>query len=179
MDNLPEFRDQGMHSRTLLLGIQALIPEYHFTCHGRITRWGIATEKRGGHRIDLQVWRPLDQTEGSYALIGANSFTVQPEKGQKLLYLTPNATELINVQPGDVVGLFMEDNVQIDDGYLVQTVPDASGVTVQFVHTDRPLNRIAANQLPVRHSIAPVLTLEMGKQQHGHMHVHMYQYYTM
>lgn len=163
VDNLPTFEDQGRHSRSLLLGIQALIPKYQFTCKGRVINWGLATEKRGRHRVDLQVWRPVEEADGSYDLIGANSFDVQPEKGQKLILLTPTAAEQIQVQAGDVLGLFIENNLSIGDDYLIQVASNTPGITVHFTETDHPLVRIEQHLLPVQQNVAPVVALEMGK----------------
>lgn len=165
MENLPPFRDQGRHSPSLLVGIQALIPAYNFTCNATVTRWGLSIEKKGQHRIDLQVWRPLEDLLGSYHLVGANTFNVKPQTGQKLLYLLPDVMDQIQVQPGDVVGLYIENNASVDDDYAIQYVPNVNGVTVHYKQTDQPLDMIQSyTMLPVQFpNIAPVMMVETGE----------------
>ena len=163
VENLPEFRDFGKHTPSLLVGIQALVPEYKFTCTGVITKWGLAIKKLGRHRIDLQVWRLKEGIQGAYTLVGTNSFNLQPEMGQRLLYLMPNNGEQIAVQPGDVVGFYLENNPAITDDYSVQYM-DVIGITVHHKPANHSLDTIMAYTLTEQHSnIAPVLTVEVGK----------------
>ena len=145
------------------MGIQALVPEYEFTCSGNITQWGLSTEMHGKHRVDLQVWRPM-QEEGAYHLVGTNSFNTQPEMGQKLLYLFPNATNQIQAQPGDVIGFYLEDDARVADDFAIQYKLNATGVTVRYKQEDHPLEIIQASTLPVQFlNVAPVLLVEIGK----------------
>ena len=100
---------------------------------------------------------------GTYNLVGANSFNTQPERGKKLLYLTPNISDRIEVQSGDVLGFYLDNNPKIIDDYSVQTRSDVPGVVVNFKEVDFPLSRIELDLLPLQHPVAPVVTLELGK----------------
>ena len=164
VQNLPELRDQGKHSPSLLVGIQALVPAYHFTCSGKIKEWRLSTEKRGQHRVDLQVWRPVEGTLGAYNLVGYNSFNVQPEAGEKLLVLPVNSDDEIEAQPGDVLGFYMENDATITDEYAIQYVSNATGITLQYKGADSPLQNIQPYTLSVQlPNTAPILAVEVGR----------------
>ena len=164
IQNLPSFVDQGTHSPSLLVGIQALVPMYQFSCHGKVTRWGIATERQGKHSIGLQVWRATSRY-GSYvySLVGMNKFDVQPSKIQGLYYITPPAMDQITVQPGDMIGFYLQNNVTIEDDFTIQYKPHANNVTLQFVMTDEPLTIIEETTLSIQMlKTAPIITVDIG-----------------
>lgn len=98
--------------------VQIVIPAYRISCKGVIEQWGLSTEKRGEHSIELQVWRETESN--TYRKVGGNQFDQRPVKGQKLMYLTPNPNDLISVEPGDFIGLYTTHNPTIRDNYMIQ-----------------------------------------------------------
>ena len=165
IQNLPKFVDQGEHSPGLLVGIQVLIPTYQFSCYGKVTRWGIATERQGRHSIYLQVWRITNRHYGFpvYSLVGANKFDIEPSKPQILYYISPPTMDQIIVQPGDVIGFYLQNNSSIEDDFTIQYNPHTNNVTVQFVMTDKPLAIIEETTLSVQMlKTAPVITVDIA-----------------
>ena len=165
MRGLPNFADQGDHSPALLVGIQALVPAYQFSCYGKVTKWGIATERKGKHSINLQVWRPtIRYGSDVYLLVGTNNFDIEPPMEQKLFYITPPAISQIAVQPGDIIGFHLENNVSIDDNFSIQYKSYTNNVTVHYVMTEEPLTVIEETTLSIRLSkTAPVITVDIGR----------------
>ena len=92
---------------------QAIITSYQFGCCGDITAWKAAVEPNGpshmegGHTIHFQVWRPSPtvESDGCYSLVGENRFT-SITLTDKLVRETPEPTNIITVQPGDVLGYY-------------------------------------------------------------------------
>ena len=163
---LPEFVDRGSHSQSLLVGIQVLVPSYEFTCHGKIARWGIATQRSGQHNISLQVWRAASRPGShAYSLVGANNVEVRPPKDHALVYISPPPEDQITVLPGDVVGFYLQNNITTDDDFSVQYQSHANNATLHFVTTDQPLTVIEETTLSIQMSqTAPIMTVDIGKQ---------------
>lgn len=136
IDNLPEFRDQGKRSPALSVNaVQIVIPAYRISCKGVITQWGLSTEKRGGHLIELQVWR---ETESNiYRKVGGNRFNQRPAKRQKLMYLTPHPNDSISVEPGDFIGLYALHTPGIRDNYEIQ-YESSSDVQMLYLKASSP-----------------------------------------
>ena len=140
--------------------IQALIPAYRFSCRGIIVQWGVSTEKGGGHLIELQVWR---KTFYAYKKIGGNRFTEAPKKGQKLLYLTPEPEDRIEVEPGDFIGMHASNNPSTENNYKIQ-YESSSEVRLFYIYSKYAMNNIhtqGINTLPL--AVAPILHVEVGK----------------
>lgn len=162
IQGLPDFADQGNHSPSLLVGIQALVPTYQFRCHGKVTRWGIAIERWGKNSISLQVWRATSRY--GYSLVGTNNFDVEPPKNQKAFYISPPTMDQIIVQPGDIIGFYLQNNATIDDDFSIQYKPYTNNVTVHFVMTDEPLTIIEETTLSIQMSkTAPIIAVDIGK----------------
>ena len=85
-------------------GSQALIPSYRFDCSGNITKWLVSITSSPlaveSSEIELQVWRPVNNTGLCFNKVGGNIFTVSAMV--QVANFTP--TEQIKFQPGDVVG---------------------------------------------------------------------------
>ena len=83
---------------------QVIITSYEFQCCCNITGWKtyIKPKNEGLYIITFQVWRPL-QMNGCYELVGANRF-VNIESG--IINKTPDPSDVIAAQPGDVVGFY-------------------------------------------------------------------------
>lgn len=166
IQSLPKFVDQGNYSPTLLLGIQALVPAYQFSCYGRVRRWGMATKRKGKHSIDFQVWRATTSRYGTqvYSLVGCNRFDVEPPTDRALFYVNVPVMDQITVQAGDMIGFYLLNNISIDNNFSIQYKPYTNNVTLHFVMTEEPLTVIKETTLSVQMSkTAPVITVDIGK----------------
>ncbi len=115
--------------------IQAIITSYQFNCCGEITEWRAFVEGSGGghfdnqpYTISFQVWRPSSpspvDTDGCYTLHGSNNFPNIPladpdtaDRGIVTGVVLPES-ERIEVQPGDVVGFYLESSRSDSDGII-------------------------------------------------------------
>ena len=109
--------------------IQAIIPEYTFTCRGSVVQWGACVNPRGDNdRYDIyfEVWRPTG-TDGCYSLIGSNVVTNAVAGNihnvRACIVIDVPDNELVTVQPGDVVGFYADrvngngnGGVELDEG---------------------------------------------------------------
>ena len=114
--NLSRFQD---YDRDAIIRIsryhQAIIPSYRFTCCGEIRAWGVDADGGGDdeqYTLNLQVWRSsptIDQMDsGDYSLVGNNRFTsIFLSSG--VAVVTPSPQDLIQFQPGDVLGFYVEE----------------------------------------------------------------------
>ena len=133
------FRDDS--GSPLPSGVQAIINTYQFECCGDITAWQTYVEPRrmglhrnGAYDIFFQVWRPSStvQDNGCYSLVGENRFTSIRFGNNDPVSETPEPSNIISVQPGDVVGYYTfsradPDNsenfgIQLDTGYTEDIV---------------------------------------------------------
>ena len=134
-NGLPEFMNYGNQLPRLVLHQQAIVPSYKLDCCGHITEWGVdvhpggqgATER---YSLDLQVWRPsptVDDSTGTgcYSLVGNNRFTSIPLRNL-IAQVTPSPQDYIQFQPGDVLGFYVEEAREEDDGVVVLTSYDRS-----------------------------------------------------
>ena len=157
------FRDQGKMSPALSMNeVQAVIPAYRISCWGVIVQWGVSTERRGGHLIELQVWRETGDNTYMYRKVGGNWFNQGPVKGQKLIYLTPNSSQLISVQPGDIIGLYVVNNPAADDNYKIQ-YETSSEVQMFYIASTSAGHEIIDPALTRSLDVALLLHLEICK----------------
>ena len=116
---------------------QAIITSYQFDCGnricGNITEWGVDVERDSGmeqpgempYTLDLQVWRPsptVDDSTGTgcYSLVGNNRFTSISLNGG-VAVVTPSPQDYIQFQPGDVLGFYVEEARDTDNGVVILT----------------------------------------------------------
>ena len=131
----PVFRNYGNEPTRILIHQQAIIPSYRLDCFGNITEWGVDVHPGGQgttdrYTLDLQVWRPSptvnDSTgTGCYSLVGNNSFT-SISLQNLVARVTPSPQYQIQFQPGDVIGVYVEEARQTDDGIVILTSYDGS-----------------------------------------------------
>ena len=113
---------------------QAIIPSYRFDCCGEITEWGADVEQGGGgdqmmYTLDFQVWRPDPNisSNGCYSLVGNNRFTQVPLSGSLAQSLSPTSPgQRIQIQPGDVLGFYVESALDQPDERGVVLLRDGS-----------------------------------------------------
>ena len=84
----------------------------------------------GVYTIHFQVWRPsptVHSDGGCYSLVGENRFT-----NITLIYRavseTPEPTNIISVQPGDVVGYYVLSSIDDDDGIQMDSGDDSINI---------------------------------------------------
>ncbi len=132
--DLPNFVRPGGNSvpRFLVQPIQAIITSYRFNCCGVVTQWRALVENSGSGHFDdqaytifFQVWRPNSlspvNTDGCYTMQGTNHFPSIPlsdpdTADRGIVTGVPLESERIEVQPGDVVGFYLENSRANNDG---------------------------------------------------------------
>ena len=142
---MPPFRDYRDFDRSRITRRhQAIIPSYKFDCNpqmcGNITEWGVDVLRDGGNHqpdggvpytLDLQVWRPsptVDDSTGTgcYSLVGNNRFTSIPLNNGVASSLLPSPSNYIKFRPGDVLGVYIEEAREDDDGVVILTSFDGT-----------------------------------------------------
>ncbi|XP_064405921.1 uncharacterized protein LOC135350959 isoform X2 [Halichondria panicea] len=144
ISQLPGFKDQGLNSPMLLIGIQALVPAYQITCNGTLVQWRVATVRGGQHSVHLQVWRPV-QEAGSYRIVGENSFNIKPQGTHNLFSLIPSKKDLIGVQEGDILGFYLENNASIGDDFSIQYQANTPGIEASDSTINPPTTKTATS----------------------------------
>ena len=86
-----------------------------------------ATER---YFLDLQVWRPSPTVNdftgaGCYSVVGNNRFTSITLRNL-VAQVTPSPQDYIQFQPGDVLGVYVEEAREDDDGVVILTTYDRS-----------------------------------------------------
>ena len=120
------------------MGVQAIITSYQFHCCGNVTAWQTYVEpgspfQDGAYDITFQAWRPSPtvNSDGCYGLVGENVFTgITPPNinNDGLVSVTPEPTNMVTVQPGDVVGFYalsrrgLNDGIQLDTSFTGESV---------------------------------------------------------
>ena len=146
---------------------QAIFASYRLNCCGNITEWGVdvnsgafsgPNDRSGKYSLDLQVWRPsptVDDSTGTgcYSLVGNNRFiAISSIISPAVAIVTPSPQDYIPFQPGDVLGVYVEDATVHTDG-----TPDGVVVLTTFSITS------FTNDLVWYASIAPsVATSQNG-----------------
>ena len=105
---------------------EILVPQMKFNCHGFITRWHAQLVHdisfSLGHIIFFHVWRPSNNSDGRFSIVGSNIFDTEPQNSNTRLPMvnstvgyfsfskTPAESVFVNdqifFQPGDILGWF-------------------------------------------------------------------------
>ncbi len=128
--------------------IQAIITSYKFDCCGVVTEWRAFVEGSGDdhfkeqpYTISFQVWRPnfppRVNTDGCYTMQGTNHFSPislgDPGTADRgIVTGVPLESERIEVQPGDVVGFYLESRGNSGDG--IQFARDGEDESVWYTN---------------------------------------------
>ncbi len=150
--DLPNFVRPGGSSvpRFLVQPIQAIITSYRFDCCGVVTEWRAFVEgsdgeyfKEHAYNISFQVWRPNSpspvDTDGCYTMQGTNHFSPisladDRSADRGIVTGVPLESERIEVQPGDVVGFYLESSILTSDG--IQFSRDGEDESVWYATGD-------------------------------------------
>ena len=163
----PPFKDNNGSPR-LPSGTQAIITSYMFRCCGNITAWqtyvqpGGMNHQKGVYDITFQVWRPSPtlQKSGCYSLVGENRFTNILLGVEGLVNETPEPSNILSVQPGDVVGYYTFSRAQQDNSTNGIQLVASRNLDMVWFHTSsrsEPVIRGALN-CPFRLGIDGILT---------------------
>ena len=131
---------------------QAIFTSYRMNCCGNITGWGIdvnsgafvgsGNDRSGQYSLDFQVWRPSPTVNnstgtGCYSLVGNNRFTsISPIVSPGVARVTPSPQDYIPFQPGDVLGVFVEDASLENDGVVILTSHTFNSDNVWYASID-------------------------------------------
>ena len=91
---------------------QAIIPSYKFNCCGNITAWGVDLNPDKIFNFDFQVWRPSPTVanDGCYSLVAnylEESISLVQDS-EEVARVTPSPNNQLPIQPGDVLGFYVE-----------------------------------------------------------------------
>ena len=169
----------GMASRLPRL-TQAIITSYKFRCCGNITSWHTYVQPGSGmhqekYDIYFQVWRPsptLPET-GCYSMVGMNVFT-SISLNDGLVRESPEPSNILTVQPDDVVGYFTisrkgkNDGIQLDDSQSVDSVwydiiTISELINAEASNCPLPVGTEAGRSLARFTDAAPVLSVNVCK----------------
>ena len=183
---LPLRDNNNNNSPRLPSGSQAIITTYEFECCGDVTAWqtyvqpGVGRHGNGLYDIFFQVWRPSPtvQSNGCYSLVGENRFTSITFGSNGPVSETPEPSNIISVQPGDVVGYYTfsrddPDNsesqgIQLDTGYTNDTVWyfadfNTSSITLEDTNCPLPVGDESNRVLTSSTNAGPVLSVRISK----------------
>ena len=163
-------------------GRQAIVTSYQFQCCGDITAWQAHVEDSGGdhqngaYTIHFQVWRPSPTVgsdgAGCYRLVGENRFTSITFSNRGPISETPEPTNIISVQPGDVVGYYVLSSIGDDDGIQMDSNDDSINIYYNEDNGGNPISlgpdscQVSAGDgglLTSSTSAAPQLSIDISK----------------
>ena len=166
-------------------GRQAIVTSYQFQCCGDITAWQTYVERsgnphgNGAYTIHFQVWRPSPSVqsngEGCYSLVGENRFTSITFSNRGPISETPEPTNIISVQPGDVVGYYVLSNRNDDDGIQMDSNDESINIYFNEDNGGNPISlgpdscQVRAGEsglLTESRSAAPQLSIDISKWLH-------------
>ncbi len=94
---------------------QRIIPDITFTCSGTVTEWIVAAEwKKKNDRVnfpEMQVWRETATGSGVYTKINGTTLSFSEENTTEIYRYT---IAPIDVQPGDILGMFEPDKSKLE-----------------------------------------------------------------
>ncbi len=107
---------------------QRIIPDISFTCSGTVTRWIVAGNERNDDNLpQIQIWRETFNGSGIYSKEQAAFLPMRDESPSDIYEF--NAT--MDVQPGDILGLF-----EPDDSWLRLYYTNKYGPVNYYMETD-------------------------------------------
>ena len=175
VDSLPDFGDPGNGSpRIEITPIQAIITSYEFHCCGIIAGWAAYVEPGGGMHngvfsIAFQVWRPTPFDGHRYVKVGENHFESVILDPKSLISETPAPNEQLYFQPGDVVGYYLDQDVdsgtngglQLDETFSQETLWYATGnATLQ---TECVLQVGSTGDLSMSTNLGPIISVSFSE----------------
>ena len=120
-----DYQDKSMLVPAHLL---VLVPHYQIQCSGLVSEWTAVIDGELDHKtIDLsyQVWR-LGPTNNSYTLVGKNHHKIVYNTNEHVYSFRPEMNEQIQVQIGDIIGLYTYDSTDTKYGVRIGSFPKDS-----------------------------------------------------
>ena len=91
---------------------QAFIPEINFTCSGSVQTLMFGTNLRTGDSYtqypEFQIWRPLEEEDNTYQLVGQISVEEQQQVSGQMYQL--QGESLLQFEVGDILGFYQPPN---------------------------------------------------------------------
>ncbi|XP_064406804.1 uncharacterized protein LOC135351666 isoform X3 [Halichondria panicea] len=158
--------------------IQVITPGIKFECHGQITEWrALVTVKdqetglRLTHLLYLQVWRPSQDFDEKFDLVGSNLLTYRPRTETVTLdnsnitfaTLTSQISEnkRIHFQPDDVLGWYSPPSQGLTRGFGVALYStDLSSELLIKVSSSDPCELYTCDKEVQKQSSLPLITLQ-------------------
>ncbi len=108
---------------------QRIIPDISFTCSGTVTKWSVAGKEQNKHNLpQVQIWRETFAGSGvQYTKVHGMSLP-ERDNDPSLIY---EFTATMDVQPGDILGLF-----EPKDSWLKLYYTDKYGPVNYYMDTD-------------------------------------------
>ena len=161
-------------------GIQVITPGIKFECHGQITEWrALVTVKdqetglRLTHLLYLQVWRPSQDFDGKFDLVGSNLLRYRPQTATvtsssniTFAVLTSQASEneQIHFQPNDVLGWYSPTLLRLEPGFGVALHSNNSSSDLLIkVSSSEPCELYTCDEKVQTQSSLPLITLQYGE----------------
>ena len=124
------------------------------------------------YTLDLQVWRPsptVDDSTGTgcYSLVGNNRFS-NIDLSDGVARITPSPQDYIQFQPGDVLGFYVEDANDGDNGVVALTTDSYTRESVWYASATSqtvagcPISVGSAGDLNTMLRGAPVISIATG-----------------
>ncbi len=108
---------------------QHIIPDITFTCSGTVTKWIVAANWQSDEDLpEVQIWRETSTGSKMYAKIHGMTLPVGVESGPQIYEYNISA---VDVQPGDILGMF-----EPDDSWLRLYYTDQYGPINYYIETD-------------------------------------------
>ena len=132
--------------------------------------------QNGAYTIHFQVWRPSPTVgsdgAGCYSLVGENRFTSITFSNRGPISETPEPTNIISVQPGDVVGYYVLSSIDDEDGIQLDSADDSINIYYNEDNGGNPIS-LGPDSCQVRAgdgglltsstSAAPQLSIDISK----------------
>ena len=165
-----------------LYGIQVITPGIKFECHGQITEWrALVTVKdfNAGlvltHLLHLQVWRPSQDFDGKFDLVGSNLLTYRPRTAtvtpdnSNITFATLTSqiseNERIHFQQNDVLGWYSPTSQGLQPGFGVALHSNDSSSELLIKRSPSETCELYTCDEEVRTQFSlPLITLKYGEQ---------------
>ena len=135
------------------------------------------SSRSGKYTLDFQIWRPSPTVNssngtGCYSLVGNNRFsTISPLTTPGVARVTPSPEDYISFQPGDVLGVYVEEASKSDDGVVMLTTSTFTNELVWYATSITPTNSqngncpysVGSNGIFTLTHAAPVISISAGK----------------
>ena len=142
---------------------QSVSPHTSFTCNGNVTKWimrWIQVTSSSMNFPELQVWRPSNEANVTFQLVGSTAITADPGATRAIADFVFEFTvnPPLPVQAGDVLGIYQpESRIRLFSGaiqsneVLFQIVSSSLTIFPEPTPTVRPLSRV------------PLISAEVGR----------------